>query len=125
MGDLVWVSNFFPKPLEKEFFSPTHNSKRFFSSIIQQGIFLFSAGYFFAQIFPCKLFIPSKSVCNLFFLKSPIPVSKAVMPTLPLLAGDLRFFASSPALPLWYINLPLFMSTVNIENLVKNKTDLV
>ena len=22
MGDLVWVSNFFPKPLEKEFFSP-------------------------------------------------------------------------------------------------------
>ena len=30
MGDLVWVRNFFPKPLEKEFFSPTHNSKRFF-----------------------------------------------------------------------------------------------
>ena len=48
-----------------------------------------------------------------------------VMPTLPLLAGDLRFFASSPALPLWYINLPLFTSTINIEYLVKNKTDLV
>ena len=30
MGDLVWVRNFFRKPLEKEFFSPTHNSKRFF-----------------------------------------------------------------------------------------------
>ena len=43
------------------------------------------------------------------------------MPTLPLLAGDLRFFASSPALPLWYINLPLFTSTINIEYLVKNK----
>ena len=45
--------------------------------------------------------------------------------TLPLFAGDLRFFASSPALPLWYINLPLFTSTINIEYSVKNKTDLV
>ena len=44
---------------------------------------------------------------------------------LPLLAGDLRFFVSSPALPLWYITLPLFTSTINIEFLVKNKTDLV
>ena len=49
----------------------------------------------------------------------------SVMPTLPLLAGDLRFFASSRALPLWYINLPLFTSNINIEYLVKNKTDLV
>jgi len=49
----------------------------------------------------------------------------SVMPTLPLLAGDLRSFAPSPALPLWYINLPLFTSTINIEYLVKNKTDLV
>ena len=48
----------------------------------------------------------------------------SVMPTLPLLAGDLSFFASSPALPLWYINLPLFTSTINIEYLAKNKTDL-
>ena len=49
----------------------------------------------------------------------------AVMPTIPLLAGDLYFFASSPALPLWFINVPLFTSTINIEYLVKNKTDLV
>ena len=49
----------------------------------------------------------------------------SVMSTFPLLAGDLRFFVSSPALPLWYINLPLFTSTINIEYLVKNKTDLV
>ena len=35
------------------------------------------------------------------------------------------FVASSPALPLWYITLPLFTSTINIEYLVKNKTDLV
>ena len=45
MGDLVWVRNFLPKPLEKEFFSPTHNSKRFFSSILQQEIFLFKFFY--------------------------------------------------------------------------------
>ena len=44
---------------------------------------------------------------------------------LPLLAGDLCFSALSPALPLWYINLPLFMSTINIEYSIKNKTDLV
>ena len=50
---------------------------------------------------------------------------EAVMPTLLLLVGDFRFFASSPALPLWFINLPLFKSTINIEYLVKNKTDLV
>ena len=46
-------------------------------------------------------------------------LTDAWMPTLPLLAGDLRFFASSPALPLWYINLPLFTFTINIEYLVK------
>ena len=50
---------------------------------------------------------------------------KSVMPTLLLLARDLCFFASSPALALWYINLPLFTSTINIEYLVKNKTDLL
>ena len=33
-----------------------------------------------------------------------------------LLAGDLCFFASSPTLPHWYLNLPLFTST-NIEYL--------
>ena len=54
-------------------------------------------------------------------LNQPITVT----PTLPLLAGDLCFLASSPALLLWYINLPLFTSTINIEYLVKNKTDLV
>ena len=37
------------------------------------------------------------------------PPLSAVVPTLPLLAGDLRFFASSPALPLWYINVPLLI----------------
>ena len=47
----------------------------------------------------------------------------AEMPTLPLLAGDLRFFASSPALPLCYRNLPLVTSTINIEYQIKDKTD--
>ena len=67
----------------------------------------------------CYFFSPQK-LARLFLLKE-----VTVMPTVPLLAGDLRFFASSPALPLWYINLPLFTSTINIEYLVKNKTDLV
>ena len=43
------------------------------------------------------------------------------MPTLLLLAGVLRSFASCPALPLWYINFLLFTSTINIEYLVKIK----
>ena len=36
------------------------------------------------------------------------------MPTLPLLAGDLLFFASSPTLPLRYLTFLLFTSTINI-----------
>ena len=56
MGDLVWVRNVFPKPLEKEFFSPTHNSKRFFFQYFTARDISFSAGYFFFQIFPCKVF---------------------------------------------------------------------
>ena len=50
---------------------------------------------------------------------SPPTNPTAVMPTLPLSAGDLRVFASSPALPLF------FTSTINIDYLVKNITDLV
>ena len=63
---------------------------------------------------------PAKQSTN----KVPLLVPLPLMPILPLLAGDLCFFASSPALPLRYINLPLFTSTINIEYLVKNKTDL-
>ena len=61
MGDLVWVRNFFAKTSGEGIFFRAHNSKRFFSSIIQQEVFLFSAGYFFAIYF---------------FLKSPIPATK-------------------------------------------------
>ena len=50
-------------------------------------------------------------------------LANTVMPTLLLLAGNLRFFALSSALPLWYINLSLFMSTIKVK--VKKKTDLV
>ena len=64
-------------------------------------------------------------VLNMLKYHNLIHNSSPVMPTLPLLVGDLRFFASSPALPLRYINLPLVTSTINIEYLVKNKTDLV
>ena len=77
MGDLVWVRNFFPKPLEKEFFSPTHNSKTFFFQYFTATDISFSAGYFFSPDIPLQgFFIPLKSVCNLFFLKSPIPALK-------------------------------------------------
>ena len=48
---------FFPKPLELEIFSLTYNSVRFFFSIlyVMREIF-FSAGYYFSQVYPCKLF---------------------------------------------------------------------
>ena len=57
MGDLVWVRNFFPKPLEKEFFPPTHNSKTVFFQYFTATDISFSAGCFFPQIFPCKAFL--------------------------------------------------------------------
>ena len=48
---------FFPKPLELEIFSLTYNSVRFFFSIVyvMREIF-FSAGYYFSQVYPSKLF---------------------------------------------------------------------
>ena len=49
----------------------------------------------------------SRSMFFVNFYELGINVRLPVMPTLPLLAGDLPFFASSPALPLWYINLLL------------------
>ena len=55
----------------------------------------------------------TKFICMIIICYSRATV--AVMPTLPLLAGDLRFFASSPA-------LPLFTSTINMEYLVKDWT---
>ena len=64
-------------------------------------------------------------ILNMLKYYNVIHISSPVMPTLPLLAGDLRFFALSPALRLCYINLPLVTSTINTEYLVKNKTDLV
>ena len=62
MGDLVWVRNFFAKTSGEGIFFRTHNSKRFFSCILQQEVFLFSAGYFFAIYFFSEL--------------SPIPATK-------------------------------------------------
>ena len=77
MCDLVWVRNFFPKPLEKEFFSPTHNSKRFFFQYFTARDISFQCRILFFPDIPLQgFFIPLKSVCNLFFLKSPIPALK-------------------------------------------------
>ena len=69
----------------------------------------------------CWFSAPTVTGFRIIFAKIP-DIIITVMSTLPLLARDLRFFASSPALPLWYINLPLFTSTINIEYLVKDWT---
>ena len=67
-------------------------------------------------------FFSPQKLARLFLLKE-----VTVMPTLPLLAGDLRFFASSPAPPALVHKSPSFYvhHKINIEYLVKNKTDLV
>ena len=72
-----------------------------------------------------KWIFPLLWILNILKYHNVIRISSPVMPTLPLLVGDLRFFALSPTLLLCYINLPLFTSPINIEYLVKNKTDLV
>ena len=43
----------------------------------------------------------------------------------PAFGGRLTLFCLVSRSPIWYIHLPLFTSTINIEYLVKNKTDLV
>ena len=70
-----------------------------------------SQGFKFQAHSPLKILRMSTVYC-------PPTNPTAVMPTLPLSAGDLRVFASSPA-------LPLFTSTINIDYSVKNITDLV
>ena len=56
-----------------------------------------------------KISSPQKALLLFFFFFSPQKLARlfllkevTVMPTLPLLAGDLRFFASSPAFYLHY-----------------------
>lgn len=63
VGEGVWMiwfgKEFFFKPLDLEIFSLTYNSVRFFSSIIyvMSDIYFFTAGYYFSQLYPCKLFL--------------------------------------------------------------------
>ena len=78
MGDLVWVRIFPPKSLELEIFSLKYNSVRFFFSIVyvMSDIF-FSAGHYFSSYILAS-FSLSKSVCRIFFLKSPITPSKVI-----------------------------------------------
>ena len=56
MGDLVWVRNFFPKPLEKEFFPRHITVKHFFPSILQQQIFLSVQDTFFPRYSLARFF---------------------------------------------------------------------
>ena len=75
MGDFFLVVRiFYRKPLE------TDNGIRLFSSIIRDERYFFSVQDIFHQVFPCKIFFPSKSACRIiFFLKSPIPHLKRQM----------------------------------------------
>ena len=71
MGDLVWVTIFFPKPLKLQIFSLTYNDVRFFFSIIYV-MREFSFPRYILASFP-----PSKSVYRIFFfLKSLMTSSK-------------------------------------------------
>ena len=56
MGDLVWVRNFFRKPLEKEFFSPTHNSKIFFFQYFTARDISFQCRILFSSDIPLQGF---------------------------------------------------------------------
>ena len=75
MGDFFLVVRiFYRKPLE------TDNGIRLFSSIIRDERYFFSVRDIFRQVFPCKIFFPSKSASRIIlFLKSPIPHLKRQM----------------------------------------------
>ena len=70
MGNLVWVRIFFSN---LSFFFLTYNSVRIFFSII--SVIFFSVQGIFSSYILASLF-PSKSVCRIFFLNSPITPSK-------------------------------------------------
>ena len=70
---MIWFvyEFFFLNPLVKEFFFLTYSGVSFFPSIIRHE------RYFFRQVFTCKTFFPSKSVCRIYcFLSHPYPPSK-------------------------------------------------
>ena len=63
MGDLVWVIFF-----SQDFFSATYDGVRFFFQHHTPGeIIFFSAGYLFPRNFLATFYVPSKSVCRIFF----------------------------------------------------------
>ena len=74
MGDLVCVRIIFPKPLVIEFFLLTYNGVFFYSFIRHK-----KGENFFHKVVSRKIFLPSKSVCTIFFLKSPIPPLESQM----------------------------------------------
>ena len=87
MGDSV--KKFFPKPLEIKFFPQTYNSVIyiyiyiyifFFQHNTPWEIHFFQCRNFFPQVFPFKIFFPSKSVNSLFFSEithTPFPPQKS------------------------------------------------
>ena len=68
MGGLFWARIVFPKPLELEFFFLTYNRARFFfQHYIRHEEILFSEGYYFSLVYPCKLFSLEICLQDIFF----------------------------------------------------------
>ena len=66
MGDLVCVRISFPKPLVIEFFLLTYSGVFFYSFIRHE-----KGENFFHKVVSRKIFLPSKSVCTIFFSEIP------------------------------------------------------
>ena len=112
MGDLVCVRVFFSQPSGERILFPDIQRCKFFPSIIRHE------RYFFRQIFPCKIFFPSKSVCRIyFFLSQPYPPSK-VKRTAPYL--EVLFPAKLKALKTMYSCNIYIQSRFNGRCICKN-----
>ena len=78
-GRGLWVRIFSLKSLELEIFPPTYNSVRFiFQHYIRHERFFVSVQDIIFPSYILASFFPSKSVCRIFFLKSPISPSKVI-----------------------------------------------
>ena len=75
MGDLDWVRLFFPQTSGDRIFCRHIQGCKIFSPGIQA---IFSVGYFFPQVFPCKNFFSLKlSLPDIFFFNHPYPPQKS------------------------------------------------
>ena len=104
---------FFLNPLVKEFFFLTYSGVSFFPALYDMKDIFFAT-----EIFPCKIFFPSKSVCRIyFFLSQPYPPSK-VKRTAPYL--EVLFPAKLKALKTMYSCNIYIQSRFNGRCICKN-----